>query len=237
MKSRRERVREAAIDEIKSIAWDIAKTDGTEHVTVNGIARTMGMTPPAFYSYFKSRDQLIQAMIIDAYKSFQTQLIEARDKRPESDAIGRIVAVFIAYRKWAVSNPNMFGLFAGKPVSGFDKKESDIIKEAEIVHDIFIDLFEDALQKKLISNRKKKLELPAEYQAEIERIRKKKKLSLSLNTCNQIIRNGMLVHGMISMEISGRLPVMVGNPALFYQFQIKEMLKGFGIDQKLEIDA
>jgi len=117
--NRRERVRQAAIDEIKSIAWNVANTEGIEQVTINGIARQMGMTPPAFYSYFRSRDELLRELVIDAYGSFRQALVFARDEVPESNVGHRLFGVYRAYRDWAITNPGMFGLLAGRRVHGF----------------------------------------------------------------------------------------------------------------------
>ncbi len=230
MQTRRERVRQAAVDEIKSIAWEIANEHGMEDVTVNGIARRMGMTPPAFYSYFKSRDDLIKALVIDAYRSFREALIAARDSLPKSDPAGRLYHVFIAYREWAVTNPSLFGLFAGRPVQGFENRESDIIEEAERVYDIFLVLYEEAWLKGLITPQPIDLDPKDDYVAQLEAVCEQRNLKLPIKVLNQIIRNAMLVHGMISMELTRRFIDLAGDPSSFYRFQILDMLKKLGID-------
>jgi AcrR family transcriptional regulator len=49
---RRERVRQATVEEIKAVARAQMAAEGTAGVTLRAIAREMGMTAPALYRYF-----------------------------------------------------------------------------------------------------------------------------------------------------------------------------------------
>jgi AcrR family transcriptional regulator len=237
MGSRREKVRQAAIDEIKSIAWETTRENGIEAVSVNGIARRMGMTPPAFYSYFKSRNELIQTLVIDALQSFRVALIEARETIPDSDSAGRIYHVYIAYREWAVENPNMFGIFAGRPVYGFKSQDQKIMGEAGKVYDIFLQLHEEAWKAGVIRPPKTRKDLPASYAAAIKNTCERGNLSLPKEAFNLLFRNVLLIHGMISMELSGRFSDSISDYSAFYRFQIVDMLKDLGIQVKHETNC
>ena len=65
--TRRERARTATVEEIKSTALALMREQGTTDVRFTDIARVMGMTPPALYRYFADRDELLTALITDAY--------------------------------------------------------------------------------------------------------------------------------------------------------------------------
>ena len=65
--TRRERVRQATVMEIKAVARAQMAAEGTAGVTLRAIAREMGMTAPALYRYFGSRDELVTALVTDAY--------------------------------------------------------------------------------------------------------------------------------------------------------------------------
>jgi len=229
MQTRRERVHQAAIDEIKAIAWETANTDGVDHITVNGIAREMGMTPPAFYSYFKSREELLRSLVIDAYHSFQDALIKARDALPESDGARRIYHVYIAYREWSIQNPSMFGLFAGRRVHGFRHGEPEIISEAEKGYKIFIKLFETAWQQGIISVVPLDTPLPESYRAGIELNRRRWNLELPIEVYHKAINIALISHGMISMELSGRFYNQAADMDAFYQYQVLDFMKKLGI--------
>jgi len=65
--SRRDRVRAATVTEIKDTARRILVAEGPDGLSLRAIAREMGMTAPALYRYFPSREDLIGALIADLY--------------------------------------------------------------------------------------------------------------------------------------------------------------------------
>jgi AcrR family transcriptional regulator len=117
--TRRERARAATIEEIKSTALALMHEQGTTDVRFTDIAREMGMTPPALYRYFDDRDDLLTALITDAYGALGAHVATARDSVAEDDLAGRWVAAATAYRDWAKSEPQQFALILGLPVPGY----------------------------------------------------------------------------------------------------------------------
>ena len=73
----RARVRAEMIDEIKTVARRHLATDGA-NLSLRAVARDMGMVSSALYRYFASRDDLLTALIIDAYD----KVAEPRSRRP-----------------------------------------------------------------------------------------------------------------------------------------------------------
>src|SRR5215216_2099690 len=96
--TRRERARAATVAEIKQTALDLMREQGTTDVRFTDIARVMGMTPPALYRYFADRDELLTALITDAYGDLGATVARARDSVSEEDLAGRWVAAATAYR-------------------------------------------------------------------------------------------------------------------------------------------
>jgi AcrR family transcriptional regulator len=112
-------------------------------VRFTDIARVMGMTPPALYRYFADRDELLTALIIDAYGDLGRTVARARDSVTEDDLAGRWVAAATAYRDWARSEPQQFALILGLPVPGYVAPEegptTDAAKDAMAqLADLFI---------------------------------------------------------------------------------------------------
>src|SRR5215207_667924 len=64
----RARVRAEMIEEIKSTARRHLAADGA-NLSLRAVARDMGMVSSALYRYFANRDDLLTAMIVDAYNS------------------------------------------------------------------------------------------------------------------------------------------------------------------------
>lgn len=65
----RERYRTQMRAEIKERAWEQIATAGASALSLNAIAKRMGMSGPALYRYFVGRDKLITELIRDAYQS------------------------------------------------------------------------------------------------------------------------------------------------------------------------
>jgi AcrR family transcriptional regulator len=127
---RRERARAATIEEIKATALDLMREQHTTDVRFTDIARVMGMTPPALYRYFADRDELLTALITDAYDDLGQRVAASRDQAPESDIGGRWLAAAEAYRSWARQEPEQFSLILGMPVPGYAADEEGPTTEA-----------------------------------------------------------------------------------------------------------
>ena len=61
-KQRRQRNREEMVTAILETARDIMRQDGVTALNLNEIARRLGMTTPAIYVYFPSKDALYDAL-------------------------------------------------------------------------------------------------------------------------------------------------------------------------------
>jgi AcrR family transcriptional regulator len=127
---RRERARAATIEEIKATALGLMRETGTTDARFTDIARVMGMTPPALYRYFADHDELLTALIIDAYDNLGRTVAEARDTVGENDIGGRWQAAAEAYRRWAAREPPQFALIFGLPVPGYVAPEEGPTTEA-----------------------------------------------------------------------------------------------------------
>ena len=122
--TRRERNRENTLQEIKSTAWEQIANEGVSALSLRAIARAMGMTAPGLYRYFANRDELVSALIIDAFDSFGRFLEEARDALPAGDHLGRFRAICMAYFEWAKRYPNRYTILFGTPVPGYTMTEA-----------------------------------------------------------------------------------------------------------------
>lgn len=117
--NRRARLRSATIAEIKQVALDLMASGGPDAISLRAIAREMGMTAGAIYSYFPTRDDLVTTLITDVYESLVDTIESARDALPDADAAGRILAWARSFREWALANPAGFRLIYGDPVTGY----------------------------------------------------------------------------------------------------------------------
>jgi AcrR family transcriptional regulator len=127
---RRERARAATISEIKQTALSLMRAHGPDAVKFTDIARSMDMTPPALYRYFADRDELISALIADAYEALGTRMAEARAEVPQGDIAAALVAAAQAYRHWAREEPQQFALILGLPLPDYAAPKDGATSEA-----------------------------------------------------------------------------------------------------------
>jgi AcrR family transcriptional regulator len=111
----RARVRAEMTDEIKTVARRHLATDGA-NLSLRAVARDLGMASSAVYRYFASRDELLTAMIIDAYDALGDT---AEAAVGAGDFVSRFLGVCHAVRDWALANPHEWALIYGSPVPGY----------------------------------------------------------------------------------------------------------------------
>ncbi|MFE0517109.1 TetR/AcrR family transcriptional regulator, partial [Streptomyces sp. NPDC058964] len=111
--SPRERYRGQVRAEIKERARDQIASAGASGLSLNAIAKDLGMSGPALYRYFAGRDDLITELIRDAYRSLADAFRAAAV--PESGLPGLAHAL----RRWALEDPQRYFLVYGTPVPGY----------------------------------------------------------------------------------------------------------------------
>lgn len=116
--TRRAQLRERTEQELKEATLAEVRERGAAAVTLRGVARRVGMSPAGLYRYVDSRDGLLTWLIADRYDAYADHLEVALAAAP-ADPTARLRAVALAYREWAVANPNAFGLVFGDPVPGY----------------------------------------------------------------------------------------------------------------------
>ena len=112
--------------EIKAVARRHLETDGA-NLSLRAVARDMGMVSSALYRYFASRDDLLTALIVDAYNALG-EIVEAADTAvTDRDALReRWLAAARAVRGWALANPAEYALLYGSPVPGYKAPQDTI---------------------------------------------------------------------------------------------------------------
>jgi AcrR family transcriptional regulator len=114
--SRRDRLRAATIDEIKSTARRLLVSDGVSGVSLRAIGREMGMTAAALYRYYPSLEALVAALCVDLFDECSQSMELARDGYPHVELADRLYAVCREFRRWSVAHPAEFGLMFGSPL-------------------------------------------------------------------------------------------------------------------------
>jgi AcrR family transcriptional regulator len=105
-------------EEIKTVAWKQIAEDGAANLSLRRIARAVGIAAPSVYHYYGSRDELVTALILDAFyslgKTLEDSIVSSSD-----DHAARLANLGLAYRQWAISQPQRYQLIFGTPIPGY----------------------------------------------------------------------------------------------------------------------
>ncbi|MGO4753304.1 TetR/AcrR family transcriptional regulator [Streptomyces sp. 2MCAF27] len=129
----RERYRAQVRMEVKKRAWEQIATAGASALSLNAIAKQMGMSGPALYRYFASRDDLITELIRDAYRSLADTIRAAPEKAVSEKSAADVVALAHAIRGWALEDPQRYFLIYGTPVPGYHAPDDTTAIAVEIM--------------------------------------------------------------------------------------------------------
>lgn len=139
--------RVATVADIKAAAWTDIEEAGTPDCSLRAVARRLGMAPSALYRYFASRDDLLTALIVDAFDELTATLAAAYESAtrsvPADDPAGVFVSVAAACRQWAIREPLRYRLIFGTPVGGYQGNEATTaasLRSSGVMLDLMIDL-------------------------------------------------------------------------------------------------
>ena len=128
----RERARAELTREIKQEARRQLAAHGAQGLSLRAVARELGMVSSALSPYFPSRDELLTALIIDAYDALGDAAEAADAGRPAADIRGRWAATCHAVRNWALAHPHEYALIYGSPVPGYQAPQATVVPAARI---------------------------------------------------------------------------------------------------------
>lgn len=117
--SRRDRQRREIKRDIVAEARRQLEEGGPSAVTLRGIARQVGMSAPALYTYFPSLGELFTELIVQSYKSLEDSITAAFSVSTGSDLEQRLAAGPIAYRTWAIKHRRQFNLIFFDQIGGY----------------------------------------------------------------------------------------------------------------------
>ncbi|MFI9365522.1 TetR/AcrR family transcriptional regulator [Kitasatospora sp. NPDC053057] len=123
----RERYRAQLQAEVKERAWQQIAAAGAAGLSLNAIAKQMGISGPALYRYFASRDELITELIRDAYRSLADAIRTAAASGADLAGLGH------ALRTWALADPQRYFLVYGTPVPGYRAPDDTTAIASEIM--------------------------------------------------------------------------------------------------------
>jgi AcrR family transcriptional regulator len=214
----RARLRAELTDQIKAEARRQLAEQGAAGLSLRAVAREIGMVSSAVYRYFPSRDELLTALIVDAFDAVG-QAAEEADARCDADDVGgRFVAVARAIRAWAWAHPHEYALVYGSPVPGY-AAPSDTVDPAARVSLVFLGLLAHGVATGAIAE--DRIETTKVVRQDLARLR----AVAAVGVPDAVLSRGMLVwtqlFGSISYELFGHLHRVITDYDAFFELQVR----------------
>jgi AcrR family transcriptional regulator len=216
---RRARRRAWTREEIKASALRQLAEHGVEGLSLNAIAKELGMTGPALYRYVTSRDELLADLVVDAWEELADALEHAAEESGDVSAAERLSAIGLAYRAWGTAQPHRYRLAIQTRLGSGELAPDRVIPAAQRAMTVILDAVQ-ALPKA----RRPKVELPAELRAELQ--------TWTERVGGQPRPPGVLLRGvlfwsrrqgLISLELDRHLASMQLAPELLYRAELAEL--------------
>lgn len=213
----RARYRSQVRAEVKEHAWRQIATAGASALSLNAIAKQMGMTGPALYRYFASRDDLITELVTDAYRSLAdafhaTVVANASPETQTSD----LEALGHALRAWALEDPQRYLLIYGTPVPGYHAPDDVTLIAGEIMTMLLDACAALATEAE-----------PTPFDAYLAEHRD---WAGGYPAPASVLHQGLVcwtrMHGVLSLELAGHFTGMGFDPAELYAAELDRLLAG-----------
>jgi len=229
IRSRRDRLRAETIAEIKATALRHLATGGVAAISLRAIARDMGMTAGALYSYYDTREDLITALVADVYQEMTDAEQAAARTVPVGDPAGKIIAVGLAYREWAVGNPAGFQLIFGEPIPGYRIPPNSAAAQArDRACALLDDLVAEAWPYVTLSAWGRDYTW-SDFQPHMVATIRRTHPELPPAALALALRIWGRMHGLVMLEITGHLGSQTTNPAKLFRNEMLDLTRDIGL--------
>ncbi|GGT93428.1 MULTISPECIES: TetR/AcrR family transcriptional regulator [Streptomyces] len=212
---------------IKDEARRQLAAEGAAKLSLRAVARELGMVSSALYRYFPSRDDLLTALIVDAYDAAGAAAEEADARAAGADPrdrLARWVAVCRAVRSWAVAHPHEYALIYGSPVPGYSAPQ-DTVGPASRVGLVLISIAHDAFTGDGIAPPP----LPADLRPEAERLAADLTPDLPPALSVALVAAWSQLFGLVSFEVFGQFNRIVEDREAFFTAAVTRLGRDIGL--------
>jgi AcrR family transcriptional regulator len=240
--SRRDRVRADTVREIKDTARRVLVEHGGEGFALRAIAREMGMTAPALYRYFDSREDLVEHVVADLYGELVAHLVAARDDADPAIPAVRLLACSRAFRRWAIGHPQEFGLLFGSAGDGVvpssDRLHNDPDSPAHAAAHRFGEVFAALVAQVFLE---RPFPVPADDEidpalaGQLRTWLSEFPVELPLGVVRVFLSCWVRLYGLVAMEIFGHLKFALDDAAAFFEAELHSVAELLGIADAYEL--
>jgi AcrR family transcriptional regulator len=213
----RERYRAQVRHEVKQAALRQLAESGPGGVSVSAIGKQLGVSGPALYRYFASRDELLTELAIDAYHDLADALRTAAGQAASGEPKARFEALVRAYRSWALAEPHRYQLLFGPPLPGYDAHAERLVDAAQAVMNLLLEIPPESGDGTATPPGQP---LTSQLSAWAHR----HGLDIDPAVALRAVLIWSRLHGFVSLEIAGNFASMGIDPGQVFEIQLTTML-------------
>jgi len=210
----RQRFRAQIREEIKQAALRQLANSGPAGVSVNAIGKELGVSGPALYRYFKSRDELLTELVIDAYNDLAAALQAAINQTPNRGSRRRFEALARAYRAWALAQPHRYRLLFGPPLPGYDAHAERLISASTASMDLLVET---------LPNHRTTSRPPGALAGDLSEWADKRGVQADAAKALRAVLTWSRLHGFVSLEIAGNYASMGIDPEQLFETELRAL--------------
>ena len=209
-------------EQIKAVAREHLAVDGPD-LSLRAVARDLGVVSSAVYRYFASRDELLTALIVEAYDSLGEAAEQAEAEVVRRDLAGRWLALGRGIRAWALAHPAEYALLYGSPVPGYAAPE-DTVEPATRPVLVLTAILRDGVERGVVTSAGERL--PRPLRDDLEQVGRTAGFE---GVPAAVLARGFTawaqLFGALSFELFGRLTGAITDYDAYFDHQLKVMAR------------
>jgi AcrR family transcriptional regulator len=214
---------------IKAAAWNQIAEEGAAALSLRAIARQLNITAPAIYNYFPSRDDLVTALIVDAFTSLGDSQKDSIKAIPANRLQARLSTLGIAYRDWALTYPQRYQLVFGTPIPGYEAPADITLPAAAWALIPLIDTLEELYQaeKLRVENLAKLTPALKSMLGAWQEFVKESGTEVHIEVLYLAFVIWSRVHGLVTLELGHQTPSFITDPGEIFRREIETIQKQY----------
>ncbi|HET9142126.1 TetR/AcrR family transcriptional regulator [Actinophytocola sp.] len=238
--TRRERGKAETDREIRQQARALLVDLGPEAVTLRAIARKVGITAPALYRYYTSREDLIEHIRTDICTDLADELNADLAQLPPHDVLGQVLAICRGFRRWAIAHPQEFSLVFASPADPAGDTQI-VVPTSDPFGQVFLAVAAKVLATTTLAAPQDD-SVPAELRADLDTFRANLVATITaagyplaadaigVGTAYTILKFWVRLYGQIALEVFGRFPFAVAKPEPLFEALLADILLQVGLN-------
>ncbi|MBC7810599.1 MAG: WHG domain-containing protein, partial [Burkholderiales bacterium] len=148
---------------------------------------------------------------------------------PESQPVQRLMAAMLAYRQWAIDHPTDYMLIYGNPIPGYHAPREVTVPAVMRTSVTFVSLLQALDEGGLLTLPSDYDDLPPTVAEHLRGILGRDGYEVPVGVLYLTTVVWTRIHGMISLELYGHTPPVVGDPAAMYRYEAQLLFKHMGL--------